>query len=117
MIGNEDCLSWSNAPMVIEQRQPVPVDGSVEVSYTVLLENAGKAQAQLVLSRSLARVDDVRGTASTDCHVVRGAAAGDYLLLPRRRARVDCRVRLSEAGLRRLGNGHAVLTLAIPVLH
>jgi hypothetical protein len=114
LLSSQRGLSGSNEPLLRERPEPEIVEGSLELSYPVLVENYGPELARLYLSRAFGRVGDVEDTADSDCRVLYGQPRVDVSLPPGTRTRVDCRLRLTPLGVQRLAQGDVPLVLVIP---
>jgi len=65
LLDGKGGLRWSNSPVVLERREPRLRGGAVQVTYSVILDNAGPEPVDLLLSRAMARVGGVPDSATT----------------------------------------------------
>ena len=114
MVRNHGGVLVSNSPMLREEPLPEPVDGALEVRYSLLVENQSAEPTVLYLSLALSRIADVEDSVQSECRPHYGTKSSDVSLPPLARTRIDCRLRLSALGIQRLEQSDAPLMLAIP---
>lgn len=114
-LGSIGSLVYSNSPVVIEEREPVQTEAGPEARYTVLVANYGSLPVTVALSQVEATTDDQPGTALASCRMGAHAVRADVALAPGGRARVECRLSLTPAGVARLAHGDVDIRFRIPL--
>ena len=99
MVRNHGGVLVSNSPMLREEPLPEPVDGALEVRYSLLVENQSAEPTVLYLSLALSRIADVEDSVQSECRPHYGSKSSDVSLPPLARTRVDCRLRLTALGI------------------